>query len=98
MTKQYEQIQELDNLLYDLDSQSKIIELIADKLSSIHSRIGLDGRNVPSDKKQKEKLGKDVLTCTTALDGISRSMEATLDKVMTISSEMELRSLGEAKQ
>lgn len=91
MTEQQEKMKELSNLLNDADNQSKTIELISDKLTDVHSAVGLDGRNIPSDKQRRAKIGKDVLLCMAALEGANKGLESVLEKMIEIVSEFELK-------
>lgn len=90
MTEQQEKMVELSNLLSDADNQSKTIELISEKLTDVHSTVGLDGRNIPSDKQRRATLGKDVLNCMCALQGANKGLETVLEKMIEIVGEVEL--------
>lgn len=97
MTKQQEKMVEVENLIGDVENQSKMIELIFDKLIDVHSTVGLDGMNIPSDKQRRARLGKDVLNCMSALEGVNKALSRAVENLNQVTGDIELLLLKEAK-
>lgn len=97
MTKQQEKMVEVENLIGDVENQSKMIELIFDKLIDVHSTVGLDGMNIPSDKQRRARLGKDVLNCMSALEGVNKALGRAVENLNQVTGDIELLLLKEAK-
>lgn len=96
MTNLNEKLTVLTNLVGDIERQSRMIELISDKMIDVQAIVGLNGQNIPNEEHRRERLGKDVVNCMSALEGVNKALIDTLEKLNAATSEIEFAIPKEA--